>query len=52
MLTRAKCGMYICSSKKFLKTYAKDTLLGQLAAEWCDIPWIELKDIQAGNFYY
>lgn len=52
MLSRSKQGMYICSSAKFLSTHAKDTLLGQLAAEWSDTQWIEWEDIRSGNFYY
>jgi superfamily I DNA and/or RNA helicase len=45
MLTRCKKGMAILSQKQFLTSdLGRDTLVGQLAAEW-SAPWITAKEV-------
>lgn len=45
MLTRCKASMTICTSQSYLGGTAKDTLLGQMAAEWGDAAWIGRREL-------
>ena len=51
MLTRCKKAMFICSSKAFLtEGRGSKSLVGMLAAYCSETPWIEMEDIEQGNF--
>ncbi|KAI0322758.1 AAA domain-containing protein [Amylostereum chailletii] len=51
MLTRCKLGMYICSSKAFLKgKKGSQCLVGKMAAAFGDQSWISWEDLIGGNF--
>lgn len=50
MLTRCKCGMYICTSWEFIQVIAKETLVGKMAIEFGDDAWIGMGQLEAGEF--
>ncbi|KAA1467648.1 hypothetical protein DENSPDRAFT_847700 [Dentipellis sp. KUC8613] len=50
MLTRCKRGMFICSSKMFLKGKGAKCLAGAMAAHFGDEAWLTVEDIKGGNF--
>ncbi|KAJ7227297.1 P-loop containing nucleoside triphosphate hydrolase protein [Mycena pura] len=51
MLTRCKRGMYIVTSQAFLHNgVGKDSIVGELSKYVGDIGWLEMKDIEDGNF--
>ncbi|KAI0951281.1 hypothetical protein AcW1_008363 [Taiwanofungus camphoratus] len=50
MLSRCKCGMYICSSWNFLYGVASDTLVGRMAAAWDDEAWLSIEHLETGKF--
>lgn len=51
MLTRCKRGMYIVTSKAFVcNGPGKDSIVGQLSQHVGDIGWLEMKDVESGEF--
>ncbi|KAF7336709.1 AAA-12 domain-containing protein [Mycena venus] len=51
MLTRCKRGMYIVSSQAFLhKGPGKDSIVGELSKYVGEIGWLEMKDVESGEF--
>ena len=51
MLTRCKRGMYIVTSQAFLhKGPGKDCIVGELGKYVGDIGWLEMKDVESGEF--
>ncbi|GLB40322.1 putative AAA domain containing protein [Lyophyllum shimeji] len=49
MLTRCKKGMFIVSSRKFLKGKGASTLVGALEQRMGPEAWLEIKDLEEGN---
>ncbi|KAJ7274286.1 AAA domain-containing protein [Mycena haematopus] len=51
MLTRCKRGMYIVSSQAFLhKGPGKDSIVGELSKYVGEIGWLDMKDVESGDF--
>ena len=51
MLTRCKQGMFICTSWKFLVDgKGANSLVGRMAAECGDDAWLNMEDVEKGNF--
>jgi len=51
MLTRCKHGMYIVSSQAFLhKGPGKDCIVGELSKYVGEIGWLEMKEVESGEF--
>ncbi|KAF5382186.1 hypothetical protein D9615_004444 [Tricholomella constricta] len=50
MLTRCKKGMFIVSSRNFLTGRGANTLVGELMERMGAEAWLEMKDLEAGNF--
>jgi hypothetical protein len=50
MLTRCKKGMFIVSSRKFLTGPGSSTLVGTLMEKMGPDAWLEMEDIEGGNF--
>jgi len=50
MLTRFKLGMFIISSSKFLTGAGAVSLVGELAEKVVGEAWLEMKDVDEGNF--
>ncbi|KAJ7475943.1 hypothetical protein FB451DRAFT_263342 [Mycena latifolia] len=51
MLTRCKKGMYIVSSTAFISSGpGKDCIVGELSKYIGDIGWLEMKEVESGEF--
>lgn len=50
MLTRCKRGMFICSSRAFLRGPGAKSLVGKLLKHVGEQGWLELSDLEAGNY--
>ncbi|KAJ7734738.1 P-loop containing nucleoside triphosphate hydrolase protein [Mycena maculata] len=50
MLTRFKKGMFIVSSWAFLRGPAKDCIIGKLSSHVGDIAWLNMKEVESGEF--
>jgi superfamily I DNA and/or RNA helicase len=46
MLTRCKRGMFICSSRKYLEGDGALSLMGELAIEFGERGWVDVKDLE------
>lgn len=46
MLTRCKRGMFICSSRAYLEKDGAQSLVGELAAEFGEKGWVDMKDLE------
>jgi len=46
MLTRCKRGMFICSSRSYLEGDGAQSLVGELAAEFGEKGWVDVKDLE------
>lgn len=45
MLTRCKRGMFICSNRPFLEKEGAHCLVGELAAEFGEKGWVDMKEL-------
>jgi regulator of nonsense transcripts 1 len=50
MLTRCKRGMFICSSRAFLKGPGSKSLVGKMLKHVGEEGWLELADLEAGKY--
>ncbi|KAF7327653.1 AAA-12 domain-containing protein [Mycena kentingensis (nom. inval.)] len=51
MLSRCKHAMYLVSSRAFLQNGAgKDCIVGELSEHVGDLGWLEMKDLESGDF--